>query len=265
VAPPLPSIHDVFELRVATDDRTEADAFSVRWQVYCQEYGYEPGERFPDHCECDSADLRSVSVVAYYRATGAPVGCFRLLFADPARVDEPFHLEEVCVERDPGSIPERGNARMGCAEISRFCILAPFRRFTRTADAQPPAGLDAARWESDRRQNLAALMWLSAAHLAVHLRLDCLLALMEPRLQAACRSIGFTFHPIGPPVEFRGQRVPYRIDRRALRALLALPQTAALLAPIAPRWEAQASAHPQLVNYLAAAKACADRRDPGTR
>ena len=254
VMPLQPGIHDLFELRVAIDDRTEADAFSVRYQVYCQEYGYEPIERFPDRCECDNADLRSVSVVAYYRATGMPVGCYRLLFADPGHVDDPFHLEEVCFQRQPGSIPERGTSRMGCAEISRFCILAPVRRFTRTADCQPPAGIDSARWQAEapRRLNLAGLMWLSAAHLAVHLRLDYILALMEPRLQIACRNLGFTFPPIGPAVDFRGQRVPYRIDRRALRALLKVPQTAELLAPVSQRWEEQARAHPLLMNYLEA-------------
>lgn len=253
VLPPQPSINELFELRVAVDDTTEADAFTVRFQVYCEELGYEPRERFDDRCECDRADLRSVSVVAYYRPTGTPVGCYRLLLADPARVDEPFHLEEVCPQRQPGSIPESGDRRMGCAEISRFCIIAPFRRFTRAGAAQPPAGIDPERWEREapRRSNLAALMWLSAAHLAVHLRLDCILALMEPRLRLLCRSIGFAFEPIGPAVEFRGQRVPYRIDRRALRALLQVPQTAELLAPVAAAWEAQASAHPLLANYLA--------------
>lgn len=248
------AIHELFELRIATDDRTETDAFSVRWQVYCREYGYEPSEHFPDRCECDAADLRSVNVVAYYRATGTPVGCYRLLLADPAHLNSAFHVEEVCVQRQPGSLPEQGTARLGCAELSRFCIIPSFRRCAAAADRTPPAGIDPRRWEAEapHRLNLAALLWLSAAHLTVHLRLDYLFVLMEPRLHQLCRSAGFTFQPIGPAVDFRGKRVPYRTDRRALRELLRAPQTASLLAPVIGQWEKQAVAHPMLKSYLQA-------------
>ncbi len=252
VLPPQHGIDEIFELRVATDDSTERDAFSVRWQVYCDELGYEPAGRFPDHLEYDAADMRSVSVVAYYRATGMPIGCFRLMLADPQCLAAPFHLEEVCTHLETGMLPRDGSDRLGYTEISRFCIVAPFRRFTRSQDCRPPAAIDAVRWreESQHRQNLASFLWLSAAHLAVHARLDYILALMEPRLQQLARSVGFVFHPIGPGVEFRGLRQPYRIDRRALRALLQDPRTASLLAPLAPAWEAQAVSHPLLVNYL---------------
>lgn len=252
VLPPQPGIHELFELRMATDDAAEATAFAIRWQVYCNELGYEPAERFPDQQEHDAADQRSVSVVAYYRPTGTPVGCYRLVLADPECPTTRFHLEEVCGNLLPGTIPQDGIQRRGFAELSRFCITAPFRRFKRAGANQPPAGIDEQRWqaEAEHRLNLAALMWLSAAHLTVHLQLDYLLSLMEPRLQKLARSWGFVFTPIGAGVEFRGTRLPYRIDRRALRALLRLPCTANLLAPVIERWNSQAIAHPLLANYL---------------
>ena len=108
------------------------------------------------------------------------------------------------------------------------------------------------RWhaETEHRLDLASLLWLSAAHLAVDIRLDYILALMEPRLQLLARSVGFVFQPIGPGVEYRGLRMPYRIDRRALRALLQVPQTAAFLTPVTADWHDQATRHPMLSSYL---------------
>lgn len=250
---PLHGILDVFSIRLAVDDKTEDDAFAVRWQVYCHELGFESKERFPGRREHDAADQRSVQVVAYHRETGEAAGCFRLLLADPIDRSAPFHLEEVCSDLLPGIFPAQGDARLGCAELSRFCITAPFRRFDATLDT-PPRGADPQRWRAEaiHRRGLAGLLWLTAAHLAVTLRLDYLLALMEPRLQLLGRSLGFTFTAIGGPVDFRGERVPYRIDRRSLRTLLAVPQTRALMAPITPGIDADARRHPILQPYFLA-------------
>lgn len=248
---PGPDIHHSFAIQVAIDDAAEADAFSVRWQVYCQELGYEPADRFPDRRERDSADQRSVQVLAYHRASGRPAGAFRLLMADPADPAAPFHLEEVCPLLDPGSVPRDPARRLGCAELSRFCILPDFRRFDAGCQ-DPPWGIEAGRWHAEaiHRRGLAGLMWLAAAQLVVSLRLDWLLALTEPRLQALARCWGFAFAPIGRGIEFRGLRQPYRIDRRALRALLHIPQGDALLAPLATGIERDARRHPLLQAYF---------------
>lgn len=250
---PQPGIRDVFDIEIACDDQAEAAAFSVRWQVYCDELGFEPADRFPEQQEHDRADLRSVQVIARHRASGRAVGCFRLLMADPVAPTAPFHVEEVCTSIAYGAIPDQPEARLGCAELSRFCIVAPFRRFDAATEA-PPWGIDPAVWaaEAVHRRGLAGLMWLAAAHISVSLRLDYLLTLMEPRLQLLGRSMGFNFSPIGAPVEFRGQRVPYRIDRRALRSLLTVPQTAALMAPITGGLDAGIRRHPMLASYLSA-------------
>lgn len=247
---PLPGIHDVFRLEVAVAEAVQQDAFSVRWEVYCRELGYEPAERFPDHRERDEADNHSVQVVAYHRGAERPVGCFRLLMADPAQPVTPFHLEEVCSQIADGKLPREPERRMGLAEISRFCILGSFRHFDINQEA-PPWGIDPVRWQAEavHRRGLAGLMWLAAARLTVSMRLDYLLALMEPRLQMLARTLGFSFEEIGPGVEFRGLRVPYRIDRRALRALLSAPRTAGFLEPVAGALEEQARRHVFLQGY----------------
>lgn len=244
-------IGEVFDIRVAIDDVTENAAFSVRWEVYCRELGFEPMERFPDHCEHDAADLRSVQVVAYHRSSGRPVGCYRLLMADPVVPAAPFHVEEVCQRLTAGAIPATGLGRLGYAELSRFCIIAPFRRFDAATEA-PPFGIAPERWlaEARHRRGLSGLLWLTAARIALELRLDYLLTLMEPRLQQLGKAMGFNFTAIGDPVEFRGERVPYRIDRRALRSLLQVPQTAALLTTILPHLDGDLTLHPLLTPYL---------------
>lgn len=257
---PAARSHELFDLRVACDDATEADAFAVRWQVYCRELGYEPVARFPDRREHDAADLRAVQAVAYHRPSGRPAACFRLLLADPARPRATFHVEEVCPGLARGAIPDDAETRRGCAELSRFCIIAPFRRFD--ADAGPPPwGIDPARWvaEAGLRRGLAGLMWLAAAHIATEMRLDYLLTLMEPRLELLGRAMGLAFQAIGPAVDFRGLRAPYRIDRRNLRSLLAQPQVAGLMRPLTPALDAGMRSHPLLQPYLDARTRRIDR------
>lgn len=253
VVPPQSGIHEVFDVRVGIDREIECDAFRLRWQVYCRELGYEPEERFPDGRERDALDARSVQVVVYHRRSGRPAACFRLVMADPTDPREPFHLEEVCHGLATDAVPAAVESRPGCAELSRFCILGAFRRYDGLTEA-PPWGIDAGTWaaESVHRRGLAGLMWLAAADLVVALRLDYLFALMEPRLQLLGRVLGFQFRALGPAVEFRGQRVPYRIDRRSLRSLLLVPQTRALMEPLAARLEADAWSHPLLIPYLRA-------------
>jgi len=248
---PEPRILDLFDIRIATDDATEAHAFAVRWEVYCRELGFEPAERFADRRESDADDLRSVQVVAFHRPTGRPVGCFRLLLADPGDIRRPFHVEEVCAGQRLGAIPPVGQARLGHAELSRFCIIAPFRHFD--AGETPPWGIARSAWEAEvpLHRGLAGMLWLVAARIAVRIRLDYLLTLMEPRLQTLGRVMGLNFQPIGDPVEFRGIRIPYRIDRRSLGALLELPQTAALLRPLDQAIASGVAEHPLLASYLA--------------
>ncbi|MBN8525056.1 MAG: PEP-CTERM/exosortase system-associated acyltransferase [Planctomycetes bacterium] len=257
---PTPDIHRLFALRIACDDGTEAQAFAVRWQVYCQELGYEPAERFPDHRERDTADLRSVQVIANYRPTGLPVACFRLMLADPMHPRALFHVEQVCSSLTARAIPADGDARRGCAELSRFCITSAFRRFDADTET-PPWGIPPVQWaaESRQRRGLAGLMWLAAAHIAVELRLDYLLTLMEPRLELLGRTMGLAFQAIGTPVDFRGLRVPYRIDRRSLRSLLGRPQAAGLLQPLVRSLDEGMRSHPLLQPYLDARTRRIDR------
>lgn len=248
---PEPGIHEVFYVRIATDDQAENTAFEVRWEVYCRELGFEPPDKFPDKREHDIADLRSVQVIVYHRATSRPVGCYRLMLANPSELNAPFHVEEVCPHLIPGAIPATGDKRLGYAELSRFCIVSPFRCFDTTTDT-PPWGISPNQWSSEarHRRGLAGLMWLTAAHIAWSLRLDYLLTLMEPRLHVLGRAMGFDFMAVGGPVEFRGQRVPYRIDRRSLRTLLLVPQTANLLNPLLASIERDIQSHPLLSPYL---------------
>lgn len=244
-------ILDVFDIRIATDEETEALAFGVRWDVYCRELGFEPAERFPDHHESDADDQRSVQVVAIHRRSGRPAGCFRLLLADPADIRRPFHVEAVCSGLLKGVIPTVGQARLGYAELSRFCIIAPFRHFDAAVEA-PPWGIAREEWnaEAPLHRGLAGLMWLVAAQVAVRIRLDYLLTLMESRLQTLGKVMGMNFLSIGDPVEFRGMRVPYRIDRRSLNSLLAVPQTARLLRPLETSIDGAIRSHPLLISYL---------------
>jgi N-acyl amino acid synthase of PEP-CTERM/exosortase system len=251
-------IHEVFDVRIAIDDAGEDAAFRVRHEVFCRDMGC----KFPavDGREYNETDQRSVQVVAYHRASGQPVGCYRLIMADPADPLAIFPIEDNCPALVSGSIPTSADARLGCAEISRFCVISSFRKFD-AATESTPCGVPAAQWEAEthHRRGLAGLLWLTLAHLAVGLRLDYLVTLTEARLQQLGRTMGFSFLPIGEPVEYYGPRYPFRIDRRSLRAPLLVPQTAALLSPILSGFDAGLRAHPLLASYLSSRTARINR------
>lgn len=247
--PLSPAITDAYAIAIALDDRVEADAFAVRWEVYCRELGYEPVDSFPAHGEYDDEDQRALQVVAYHRASARAVGCFRLVLADPRDPTAPFHIEKVCGGLPPEAFPGTADGRLGCVELSRFCIVGSHRRHD-AADA-PPDGVDGQRWraEAPQRRGLPALLWLTAAAIVVRAGLDHLYALMDPRLEFLSRAMGMSFTAVGPGVQFRGVRLPYRTGRRDLQAMLQAYRSPA----IASLLDATATAalrHPALAPYL---------------
>ena len=53
----------------------------LRYRVYCEEFGYEPAEAFPDGREVDRVDDHSMHCLVTHRGTGLAAGCVRMICA----------------------------------------------------------------------------------------------------------------------------------------------------------------------------------------
>ena len=106
-----------FECRIVTGEAIE-QAIELRRRVYTEEFGYDLGGAGPR----DALDDRAIHLLAS-TTEGKPVGSLRLIDA----TQRPFEIEAF-LDLTPYLDPRRH-----AAEITRLCILAPYRRISRAA------------------------------------------------------------------------------------------------------------------------------------
>lgn len=176
--------------RVRMGDPVWTDVGRLRYQVYCREMKFLDPAWYPDGLECDEFDLRSVHFAAITREQQA-VGTLRLV-RDSALG---FPLEQRA-----GSLALHDLPRRATAEISRLIVAKPYRQ--RVADsgrAYPLVLFGLFGRMLDESLASGVEHWLAA---------------MEPRFRAFLSRFGVRFEPLGGPIEYHGQVVPYaaRVD-----------------------------------------------------
>lgn len=218
-----------FDVVPATDEAMRAEAFRLRYQVYCVENPFEDPAENPGGLETDAYDAHSVHSLLIHRPSATVAGCVRLVLPRPAvgtvRLVLPeggwgaLPIHHVCdhpLLRDPEALPPATTA-----EISRFAISKAFRRrredglFPDLVDPEAPAHMS---YTPDRRLLphmtlglLKGVMQMSAAHGITHW---C--AVLEPALLRLLDRLGLRLTPLGPTVEYHGLRQPAYADIAAL-------------------------------------------------
>ncbi|MDV7397201.1 GNAT family N-acyltransferase, partial [Arthrospira platensis SPKY1] len=113
-----------FELVPATDQATRNQVYGVRHEVYCEDLHFEP-ER-PDRREIDLYDAHSLHCLLRTKdAPYDPVGCVRIVMADPADMDKPLPFELTCADALDRSSSTRPHSRAGGSPRSRALPFAP--------------------------------------------------------------------------------------------------------------------------------------------
>jgi len=192
----------------------EEEVYRIRYQVYCQEFGYEPSANFPDGKETDRFDHRSKHCLAVHKLSGHSAGCVRLVYPDPNDRDSLLPFEQNC----GGSLDREWLARLDLqrstvCEISRLAVSGTFRG---------RAGEDASRYgavsglrftESERRvfPYIAVSLYLAATVLTELTGRRNVFAMMEPFLPRLLNRAGIHFQQVGPVIDYHGQRAPYFI------------------------------------------------------
>lgn len=217
--------HQNFEiLKADTPDLIDA-AHELRYQVYCQEKGYEDAERYPDRRESDEYDSHAVHSLIRHRHSGVYIGVVRLVLPHSGGADRPLPIEQHCGLDLEKSHPHLATLpRQAIGEISRFSVSKVYRR--RIAEQGLIWGV-CREGESynanfhphfNRRHLPLITLGLIAASLRMceEYKIRHCYAAMEPTLLRLLQGVGIGFQPLGMPVDYHGMRVPayYPVSER---------------------------------------------------
>jgi len=206
------TFHRYFELVPATTKQLRDEAFKIRYEVYCEELGYENPEDFPDQLEQDCFDANSLHYLLKHKASQEFAACVRLAMVDS---NNALPFESTCGDTlyldtaRPASL-----AANTSVEISRLAVRSQFRK--RSGEQNKPFSIDSPKAESDERRTNYPLitygLYMACFAGSLHHHLDNVFVMMETRLARRLRIVGIEFGQVGHPVEHRGLRAPYCIS-----------------------------------------------------
>lgn len=173
------------ELAITSGQIEEAQR--VRYRVYCEERGFEPGQ---DGREVDRFDVHARHILLRSRETGQSLGTVRLVLPQAVVSQDNFPMNQLCDAYVLRPLPLDATG-----EISRFAL------------RRDRSGISAAA---------AALMRLSLMRGIVQISgltgLTHWCAVMEKSLLRLLRSTAIHFEAVGPMVEHHGLRQPAVAD-----------------------------------------------------
>jgi N-acyl amino acid synthase of PEP-CTERM/exosortase system len=193
-----------FSIRLARDEASRDRVARVRYQVYCDELGFQLDQQ--DGREMDSYDSHSLLCLLQHRASGLDAGCIRLVLPAPADGGLPF---------EPSGLPhidrsrldlERLNRLRSC-EVSRLAMTPRFR-----------GELEQRGSSIDRRCLPMVSMSLYHAAIALILGSDLQSVFMvnEVRLQRLLQRMGIHLRQVSDEFDYYGRRAVFFTDRAQL-------------------------------------------------
>lgn len=187
-----------FRCVVADGPELLRQAYETRYQVYCVENAFENPKDHDDGCESDNLDAISAHSVLIFQPTGEVIGTVRLVLPG-GETPSSFAMQKI-YDQCGGSTPFPPSST---AEVSRFSISKQSRRGL--GNTVP---IHAARAPMLRRAEplmslglIQGLVRMSNLNGVTHW---C--AVMEPKLLRMLAAMGIHFRPIGPLIEYHGQR-----------------------------------------------------------
>lgn len=203
---------EYFELLLVESQEQLESVYSIRYRVYCEEFGYEPASAFPDGLEHDEFDTRASHCLVVHKSTRMPAGCARLVHVGE---DTRMPMEKFCSSAiDDEIIRSFDGRRDTICEFSRLGVDGAFRR--RPGEKMSRFGeisaLDCSQREK-RTFSLIAVSTILAAFAMSDLigRPHCF-AMMEPFLPRLLLRLGIVVHPAGTEIEYHGTRAPYYFE-----------------------------------------------------
>jgi N-acyl amino acid synthase of PEP-CTERM/exosortase system len=198
-----------FDVCFAADKATQDDAGRIRYRVYCEEFGYEPCEAFPDGIERDEFDPQSLQCLVTHKATSTPAGCVRVV---KACAEKPLPFENFCGDSLDADFFDRNPIpRELMCEVSRLAVDGMFRR--RSGEQATRFGgvhiSDLSQQEKRTFPMIAVSCFFAANIMADNAGNTKLFAMMEPFLPRLLKRSGINFTKVGHDIDYHGLRAPY--------------------------------------------------------
>lgn len=194
--------------------------FRLRYQVYCEEFKYEPAENFPERMEYDEFDLRSTQCLVIHKYSGRSVGCVRLVPTDPSNPQASLPFEKPCGHTIAPEHQEalRKLARSSVCEISRLAVSRKFRGRAGEANTQYGNVSKLEFSESEKRvfPYIAVSLFLAATVLTELTNRRNVFAMMAPTLPRIMNRAGIVLQKVGNVIEYHGQRAVHFITTDAV-------------------------------------------------
>lgn len=207
------SFDSCFEVFLADTPESKQIHYNLRYQVYCDEMGFEDKALFPDEMESDEWDNHAVHFLVRHKVTGHWLGGLRLVYDH----NEAFPFEKLTEPHQKITQTDREVS----VEMSRLCVIKEARRFSSKRFA--PYGLpeqeisaetDTIRSLYNFKNQSRSIMWgliRAAVEYSAFQNLDRWYFIIAPALAGFIRREGFAMQKIGDPCEFRGLRTPYQL------------------------------------------------------
>lgn len=208
----LQHFNQYFEFRPAYSPEDKSKAYHLRYQVYCEEFGFEDAASFPDKQEKDQFDENAEHMIMLHRESGLTAGCFRMVFADPIRNPQGLPIQHYCQSAvDPRLFEFSQQDPEHYVEVSRLAVHERFRR--RTSERLTPTAVGRTDFESLSKQRdfpyIPLSMFLAVSALSEVNGMEYVVVMMEPRLARLLKLCGIHFQSIGNVVDYHGLRAPF--------------------------------------------------------
>jgi N-acyl amino acid synthase of PEP-CTERM/exosortase system len=200
-----------FEVGLVETQQARDQVARLRYRVYCEEFGFEPAEDFPDRLETDRFDDHSLHCIITHRGSGETAGCVRLICATETHS---LPLEVHC----QGSVyvdylEPLGLERHRVCEVSRLAVDPAFRR--RPGERHTRLGefdaMDCCHLEQRTFSLISMAGVLAAFAMSSLTDRTQIFTMMEENLPRLLRRAGILMQRAGNDVEYHGQRSAYFI------------------------------------------------------
>jgi N-acyl-L-homoserine lactone synthetase len=169
---------DTYEYRICATDELQDAAFGLRYDVYCQEFGWEPVNYLKR--EIDQYDQYSTQAIILDNEQC--IACVRAIEGWP------FPMEERIWDQIEPEFKDHIEELHSLTELSRFCVSTKYRN-----------------------TEITSMLALTMMALGRRLGHGHAIAMMSPVLSRLLKRIGVEFCVIGDEIEYHGIRSPYYI------------------------------------------------------
>jgi N-acyl amino acid synthase of PEP-CTERM/exosortase system len=200
-----------FSVHFATTPEQRNDVYNIRYRVYCDEFGYESAEEFPENLEHDQFDKNSLHCLIKHKGSQRPAGCVRLVTTGDNGLER-LPLEAYCADSlDSGFLEGLNLQRTSMCEVSRLAVDGAFRRrasesITRFGDVD---AIDCSNHERRTFSLISVAAFLAATSLTELTKRTNVFAMMEPFLPKLLERSGINFRKVGADIDYHGHRAPY--------------------------------------------------------